>query len=104
MAPIDFSDPKTYVVMAAMAIPEQLVMYWQAPSMPLTLRLSVSVVMYAATFAWNGFDSQPQTWLDEMAWIIPTALYGAWLTGDQKTGALLFVFDTIMTAVVRANM
>lgn len=100
---IDFSKPATYAMMGAMAIPEQLVMLFMAPNMPLVQRLMVSVVMYLSHFMFNGFVTKAPTMADEFKWIIPTALFGAFITKNPYTGLLLAAADTTMTVVLRGN-
>lgn len=98
---IDFTKPATYAMMAGVSIPEQLVMAIMAPQMPLLQRLTVSLVMFISHFSLNGFVKRAPTLGDEFKWIVPTALYGAYVTGNIFVGILLFIADTLMTVYLR---
>jgi len=100
---IDFSDAATYQMMAGMAIPEQAVMMYMAPDMPLQQRLLVSAVMYGSSFAFNGFVKKAPTLTDEFKWIVPTAMYGAYVTGNPQVGLMLAAADTAMTLYLRSD-
>ncbi len=100
---IDFSDPMTYAMMAGVSLPEQIVMYVHAGDLPLGMRLAVSAVMFATTFGFNGFVKKPPTWRDEMKWIVPTALFGGYITGSAMIAASLFAADSAMTLYLRGD-
>lgn len=99
---MNFADPMTYVTMAALSIPEQTVMYLYEPQMPLTSRLSVSAVMFAIHFAWNGFVPKGETLQDELPWILGTAAYARMVLGAQnQTAVALVAADSVMTLALR---
>lgn len=98
---IDFTKPQTYAMMVGVSLPEQIVMAIMAPDMPFLQRLMVSVVMFISHFSLNGFVKRAPTLADEYKWIIPTALYGAYVTGNPTVGIALFIADTMMTVTLR---
>ena len=90
------------VMMALMAIPEQLVMQAFAPNMPLAKRLSVSAAMYAIHFAWNGMVMKTKKTHHELAWILGTAYFAMQVLGvDKRTATALVAADSVMTLFLR---
>jgi hypothetical protein len=89
-------------MMVLMAIPEQLVMYYQEPNMSLFNRLMVSVAMYIIHFAWNGMVMKPERSYNELVWIIGTAHYALNVLGVKRTTATaLIAADSVMTLALR---
>ena len=90
------------VMMLLMAIPEQLVLYYMAPNMPLLQRLLVSVAMYIIHFAWNGMVMKPTKSYNELSWILGTALYANRILGaNLLTTTALVAADSVMTLTLR---
>lgn len=89
-------------MMILMALPEQAVMAKYEPDMPLVQRLSVSVAMYVAHFAYNGFVMKPKRSYNELVWILATALYAFYGLGVKKeTAVALVAADSVMTLSLR---
>ncbi len=89
-------------MMVLMAIPEQVVMAMFEPGLALWKRLSVSVAMYLAHFAYNGFVMKPEHSYNEVVWIMATALYARYgLNVRPSTFWALISSDSIMTLTLR---
>jgi hypothetical protein len=90
------------IMMILMAIPEQLVMNFYEPQMPLVQRLLVSIAMYVIHFAWNGMVMKPEKSYDELAWILGTGFYALKALGvKQSTAVALVAADSVMTLTLR---
>ena len=89
-------------MMVLMALPQQAVMASFEPSMPLWKRLSVSIAMYLAHFAYNGFVMKPERSYNELVWILATALYALYgLNVKLSTFVALIAADSVMTLGLR---
>ena len=90
------------IMMILMAIPEQLVMYYNYPNINLFNRLLVSIAMYVIHFAWNGFVMKPTRSYNELVWIVGTALYAYNVIGvNKQTAIYLIAADSLMTLALR---
>jgi len=91
------------VMMVLMAVPEQLVLAYLEPELPLLNRLMVSVAMYTIHFAWNGMVMKPEKAYNELVWILGTALYAYHVVGvSEETAAALVAADSVMTLALRS--
>lgn len=101
--PIDFSDPMTYAMMAGLSIPEQATLFFLAPQLPLMQRLSVSGAMFAIHFGTNGFVNRAPSLAMEMPWILGTAAYATYLSGQTNVGLTMAAADLAMTVFMRSR-
>jgi len=89
------------VMMALMAIPEQMVLAKMEPTMPLMMRLMVSLGMYAFHFAWNGMVMKPSRSYNELVWILGTAALAFSCGAKRSTAIALVAADSTMTLALR---
>ena len=102
MEELDFTDPMTLGMMAAVSIPEQLVLNQYAPQLSIPQRLSVSAAMFGIHFAVNGFVPKAPTLQGEIPWIVGTALFAKTMFGVSDTTMFaLIAADSLMTLFLR---